>query len=381
MAGIYIHIPFCKTPCNYCNFHFSTSLNMKNDYVNALITEMEIQNIYLGLEKIDTIYFGGGTPSLLEKQDLEKIFLALNNNFNISKDKDIEITLEANPDDITKEKLSIWKNIGINRLSIGTQSFIDRDLKFMQRAHNAKQAKKSIILSAKNGFKNISIDLIYGIPNLTDKEWLQNLKIANDLPIQHLSCYALTVEKNTILFHQIKKGKIVAPKDENASKQFEILMDFAKNNDFEHYEISNFCKSNFISKHNSSYWQGKKYLGLGASAHSFNGFSRQWNIANNKKYIDGLNKGILNFEIENLSETDRLNEYIMTGLRTKWGIDLSYVETNYKKKKELMNKIGNQNPSFFEWEIKRTLQGTAFIYKLSDIGKQFADRIASDLFF
>lgn len=379
MAGIYIHIPFCKTPCNYCNFHFSTSLNMKEDYVKALVKEMEIQSIYLGLDKIETVYFGGGTPSLLEEKDLKLIFEALNKNFNIP--KNIEITLEANPDDISAEKLLLWKQFGINRLSIGTQSFIERDLKFMQRAHSVKQAKDSIILAKKYGFDNITIDLIYGIPNLTNNEWLQNLETANSLNIQHLSCYALTVEKDTILYHQIRKGKVATPKDEKASEQFDILMKFAKENNFEHYEISNFCKQGFISKHNSSYWQGKKYLGLGASAHSYNGFSRQWNIANNKKYIDSLENGKLNFEIENLSENDRLNEYIMTGLRTKWGIDLSYVETNFKKKKELMNKIGAQNPNFFEWEIKRTKDGTAFIYKLSDIGKQFADRIASDLFF
>ena len=379
MAGIYIHIPFCKTPCNYCNFHFSTSLNMKNEYINALLKEIELQSIYLGLEKVETIYFGGGTPSLLEEKDLGVIFETLYKTFIFS--DNVEITLEANPDDISSDTLKTWKKAGINRLSIGTQSFIERDLKFMQRAHTVKQAKESINLAAKYGFNNITIDLIYGTPKLTNAEWQENLEFANNLPIQHLSCYALTVEENTILYHQIRKGKTIAPKDRKASEQFDILMEFAKNNNFEHYETSNFCKPNYISKHNASYWQGKKYLGLGASAHSFNGFTRQWNIANNKKYIESLNENKIPFELENLSETDRLNEYIMTGLRTKWGIDLNYVETNFKKKKELMNKIGNEETSFFEWKIKRNEQGVSFIYTLSNKGKHFADRIASNLFF
>lgn len=379
MSGIYIHIPFCKTPCNYCNFHFSTSLNMKDEFIDALISEIKMQNIYLGLEKIDTIYFGGGTPSLLEKTDLEKIFNAIQKNYSL--EKDIEITLEANPDDISKEKLKIWKQFGINRLSIGTQSFLEKDLLFMKRAHNSEQAKKSILLASEFGFDNITIDLIYGTPNLSNDEWLSNLKMAIDLPIQHLSCYALTVEEDTILYHQIRKGKSIAPKDQVASEQFDNLMQFAKENNFEHYEISNFCKPGFISKHNSSYWQNKKYIGFGPSAHSFNGISRQWNIANNKKYIDSLKNNILPFELENLNETERLNEYIMTGLRTKWGIDIAFVDSQFNKKKELMNKLGNEDQSMFDWEIKKTAKSIAFVYRLSDKGKHFADRIASNLFF
>lgn len=379
MPGIYIHIPFCKQQCNYCNFHFSTSLNMKEDYVNALLKEIKMQDIYLGLETVNTIYFGGGTPSLLNEEDLSRIFEALYKNYTIS--KDAEITLEANPDDINKEQLQTWKKVGINRLSIGTQSFRDSDLEFMKRAHNADEAKNSILLAAENGFDNLTIDLIYGVPGLSNEDWIKNLKTALSLPIQHLSCYALTVEKDTILYHQIRKGQTVAPVDENASEQFDILMQFAKENGFEHYEISNFSKEGFVSKHNSSYWQNEKYLGLGASAHSFNGISRQWNIANNKKYIDSLNENKISFEIENLSETDRLNEYIMTGLRTKWGVDLAYVDLNFGKKKELMNKIGAEDPSMFEWRIRRTEKGTSFIYNLSNKGKHYADGIASRLFF
>ena len=378
MAGIYIHIPFCKTPCNYCNFHFSTSLAMKEDYVNALVKEIKLQSIYLGLEKVNTVYFGGGTPSLLEKKDLELIFKALKDNFDIQ--KDVEITFEANPDDISKEKLNTWQKAGINRLSIGTQSFIERDLRFMKRAHTAEEAKNSIILAA-DFFDNITIDLIYGVPNLTNFEWKANLQTALELPIQHLSCYALTVEEDTILYHEIRKGKTIAPVDKNASEHFDILMNFAKKNDFDHYEISNFCKPGFISKHNSSYWKNEKYLGLGAAAHSYNGISRTWNVANNKKYINALNENKIPQEIEILSETEKLNEYIMTGLRTKWGVDLGYVDLHFDKKKELMNKIGKEDPTMFEWQIKRTTKGTAFIYNLSDKGKHFADRIASNLFF
>lgn len=379
MAGIYIHIPFCKTACNYCNFHFSTSLTMKEDFVNALLTEVKLQSIYLGLEKIETIYFGGGTPSLLEANDLTRILEAVHANFQIV--KDVEITLEANPDDINIEKLKDWKTSGINRLSIGTQSFIERDLQFMKRAHTAKEAKNSILLAAEYGFDDISIDLIYGVPNLSDEEWISNVKTAFELPIQHLSCYALTVEEDTILYHDIRKGKTAAPIDENASRHFDIIMQMAKENAFEHYEISNFGKQGYISKHNTSYWQNKPYLGLGPSAHSFNVVSRQWNIANNKKYIESLKEGNLAFEKEVLTETEKLNEYIMTGLRTKWGIDLGYVDLHFNKKKELMSKIGNEDQSMFEWKIKRTEKGTAFIYTLSDKGKHFADRIASHLFF
>lgn len=379
MAGIYIHIPFCKSPCNYCNFHFSTSLAQKNDFVEALLTEIKLQNIYLGLETVDTIYFGGGTPSLLEADDLEKIFTSLYKEFNIS--ETAEITFEANPDDITKEKLQVWKQNGINRLSIGTQSFIERDLQFMKRAHTAEEAKKSITLAAESGFENITIDLIYGVPNQTEMDWLSNLSTAMSLPIQHLSCYALTVEEDTILYHDIRKGKTPAPVDENASSHYDILMAFALENGMEHYEISNFCKPGFESKHNASYWQNKTYLGLGPSAHSFKRISRQWNVANNKKYIDSLKENKLAFEEETLSKTDQLNEYIMTGLRTKWGIDLSYIETQFGKKKEVMNKIGAEDQTMFEWEIKRSENGTAFIYKLSNKGRHFADGIASNLFF
>lgn len=379
MAGIYIHVPFCKTPCNYCNFHFSTSLAQKNDFVEALLTEIKLRNIYLGLETIETIYFGGGTPSLLNEQDLTQIFEALYREYTIS--KTAEITLEANPDDINKEKLQVWKKLGINRLSIGTQSFIARDLLFMKRAHTAEEAKKSILLAAENGFDNITIDLIYGVPNQSEMDWLSNLATAISLPIQHLSCYALTVEEGTMLFHEIRKGKSSAPIDANASAFYDILMAFALENGMDHYEISNFCKPGFESKHNTSYWQSTPYLGLGPSAHSFKTISRQWNVANNKKYIDALKEGRLDYEEEILSKTDQLNEYIMIGLRTKHGIDLGYVDLHFDKKRELMLKIGNEDQSMFEWEIKRSEKGTAFIYRLSNQGKHFADRIASNLFF
>ena len=234
----------------------------------------------------------------------------------------------------------------------------------------------SFLKSPASSFKVVTF-----VPNQSEMDWLSNLSTAMDLPIQHLSCYALTVEEDTILFHDIRKGKTAAPIDENASTHFDILMAFAAENGIEHYEISNFCKPGFESKHNTSYWQNKAYIGLGPSAHSFNKISRQWNIANNKKYIDALNENKLLFEEETLTKTERLNEYIMTGLRTKWGIDLSYIDEVFDKKKELMNKIGNEDQSLFEWEIKRSKKGTAFIYKLSNKGMHFADRIASNLFF
>lgn len=379
MAGIYVHIPFCKAPCNYRNFYFSTSLNQKDAYIKALLKEIEMQSIYLGLTTIDSIYFGGGTPSLLSKKDGQDIFDALHKNFSIN--SSAEITLEANPDDISKEKLQEWKNWGVNRLSIGVQSFFDADLRYMKRLHTAKEAKDSILQASESGFDNISIDLIYGTPGLSFENWQKNVFTASQLPVQHLSCYALTVEKDTILFHDIRKGKSPAPIDENASQQFDYLMQFATQNGFQHYEISNFCKEGFIAKHNSSYWQNESYLGLGASAHSYNKVSRQWNVSNLKKYIDSLAENKIPFEKENLSPTDQLNEYIMTGLRTQWGIDLGYVDLHFNRKKELMQKISMQNTNFFEWEIKRTPKGTAFVYKLSPQGKHFADRIASDLFF
>src|ERR1022692_1871049 len=283
MAGIYLHIPFCRQACNYCNFHFSTSLLYKNDFVPALLRETVIQKEYLGKEALETVYFGGGTPSLLHVDDLKKIMETLHSTFKI--DYQAEITLEANPDDISTEKLKEWKALGINRLSIGIQSFFEEDLVWMNRAHNAQQAINSIKYAQGEGFSNITIDLIYGTPTLSNKHWKKNLEQAVGLDIPHLSCYALTVEPKTPLHKLIGQKKVADINADEQADQFLMLMDFLNAAGYEHYEISNFAKPGKKSRHNSSYWQGKKYLGLGPSAHSYNGIERRWNIANNNLYI------------------------------------------------------------------------------------------------
>lgn len=320
MAGIYIHIPFCRQACHYCNFHFTTSMRYKDDLVHALAKETELQKNYLVGEAVKTIYFGGGTPSLLEIEDLKLIIEKIRNTFLVQSGG--EITLEANPDDITEEKLLQWKEAGINRLSIGIQSFFDEDLQWMNRAHTAEQAINSLKLVT-NHFSNITIDLIYGIPGLSDEKWKQNVDTAVAIKIPHLSCYALTVEKKTPLDKMIREERKENMDPDKQSEQFLLLMHWMENAGYEHYEISNFAKPGLQSQHNSSYWQGKKYLGIGPSAHSFNGNSRQWNISNNQQYIDSIQKGIIPYQREELTEIQKLNEYIMTSLRTKEGLDLA----------------------------------------------------------
>jgi oxygen-independent coproporphyrinogen-3 oxidase len=329
VSGIYIHVPFCRQTCHYCNFHFTTSLHYKNDLVHALVKEIELQKKYLGDEAIETIYFGGGTPSLLNIEDVKLLINKIRGIFILL--KYAEITLEANPDDITEEKLIAWKEAGINRLSIGIQSFFDEDLKWMNRAHTAQQAIENLHL-VKKYFDNITIDLIYGIPGLTNEKWKQNTDIAVGLNIPHLSCYALTVEKRTPLDKLIREHKKENINPDKQSEQFLLLMQWLEEAGYEHYEISNFSKPGYRSQHNSSYWQGKKYLGIGPSAHSFDGKSRQWNISNNQKYIESIEKGNLPFEKEILTDTQKLNEYIMTSLRTMEGLDLEKISeaTNNK---------------------------------------------------
>ncbi len=372
MAGIYIHIPFCRKACHYCNFHFSVSQNLLPQMIDAICHEAELRNDYIN-ENISTIYFGGGTPSLCAMDDVRCMICKMRSLFNV--DKDAEITLEANPDDITEEKLSAWKKAGINRLSIGVQSFFDEDLLWMNRAHNAAQAYKSIELATQFGFENISIDLIYGTPFLTDEYWLANLKTARKLNVPHLSCYALTVEQNTALEKMIVLNKKENINAEKQAQQFEILMQWATQNDYDHYEISNFAKASFRSKHNSSYWQAKPYLGLGPSAHSYNGISRQWNISNNILYVESINKNIVPFEIEMLSSTQKTNEYIMTSLRTMEGIKLNDLEEICGEKIALKivsdaQKYIHQN--FMEWQNDSLM--------LTQKGKLFADGIAANLF-
>lgn len=372
MAGIYIHIPFCRKACHYCNFHFSTSTALQSDFVEALIAEIELQKSYLN-EHVSTIYFGGGTPSILPADDLNSILQKLRETFII--DDDAEITLEANPDDITDHKLSAWKSLGINRLSIGIQSFFEEDLKWMNRAHNAEQALNCISLAQAHGFYNLTIDLIYGTPTLTNEHWERNIERAIALNIPHLSCYALTVEPKTALEKLIEKKQLENVDHDKQAVHFDLLMRLTSDAGYEHYEISNFAKPGFRSKHNSSYWQGKSYLGLGPSAHSFNGKSRQWNISNNALYIKQLQRGILPYEKEELSTNDQFNEYIMTSLRTMEGLSIDKVKETFGKK--------NAEGLLFSAKkhlINETLILTGDQLRLTKTGKFLADGIAADLF-
>lgn len=369
MAGIYIHIPFCKQACHYCNFHFTTSLRYKNELIAALLKETEIQSSYLEAEKIETIYFGGGTPSLLEIDDLSLLTDKIENIFSVS--ENAEITLEANPDDITEEKLAGWKETGINRLSIGIQSFFDEDLRWMNRAHSAEQAVKSLQLAIKE-FNNITIDLIYGHPLLTNEKWKQNVEMAIEFNVPHLSCYALTVEPKTLLYKMIRGHKAEDVNPDKQAEQFLLLMEWLEKARYEHYEISNFSKPGFRSRHNSSYWQGKKYLGLGPSAHSFNGTSRQWNVADNFRYINSIDEGILFFEKEELTGTQQSNEYIMTSLRTSEGLDLGKLE------EVAGNKLRTASQKYINSGLMKEQNNRLILTKE---GRLLADGITAALFF
>ncbi len=374
MAGIYIHIPFCRKACHYCNFHFSTSLKGKNDFTKALLKEILLQKNYLQGEVIETIYLGGGTPSLLEKDELLKISGELQQHFNIQ--AEVEFTLEANPDDINTKTLRDWKAAGINRLSIGIQSFFEEDLQWMNRAHNAQQAQHCIVLAQEAGFTNLSADFIYGGPTLTDEHWEQNIAMALGLGVPHLSCYALTVESGTALQKMIALHKKEDVDTEKQARHFLSLMDWLQAAGFEHYEISNFAKPGFRSRHNSSYWGRKKYLGLGPSAHSYNQHARQWNIANNALYVQSLLQDRIPFEDETLTQVQQLNEYIMTSLRTIEGLNLDHIENSFGRHTSIIlyeaagKFIKTGRLSFNEKFLQLTREG-----------KLFADGIAADLFF
>lgn len=400
MAGIYLHIPFCRQACHYCNFHFSTSLNRKNDFVRALLKEMELQKQYIEGETVETLYFGGGTPSLLDPDELDQIMEGLHAYFTIA--PGAEITLEANPDDIAiatssapsadrsfftaSPKLRSWRQAGINRLSIGVQSFFDEDLRWMNRAHGAGQALASLQLAQEQGYDNISVDLIYGGPTLPDDRWQQNVEQALRLGIPHLSCYALTVEPRTALDKMIRGKKLTAVDPDAQARQFLLLLDWLEAAGYEQYEISNFALPGRRSRHNSSYWQGLTYLGLGPSAHAYNGSSRQWNVANNSRYIDSLLAGQLNFEKEELSPKSQLNEYIMISLRTREGCDLQQVALRFGESaaRDLRTKAERyiqeaKMEEMNEGEMKEGAAGSRLV--LTREGKLLADGIASDLFF
>lgn len=372
MAGIYIHIPFCKQACYYCDFHFSTSLKKKDELIRCLIKEIELRKDELKGKIIETIYFGGGTPSLLSQKEIDLIIQSVCDNHEVSESP--EITLEANPDDLSKDVIKELAGSKVNRLSIGIQSFYERDLKLMNRAHNSKEASDCLEVATEY-FENISIDLIYGIPGLSNQEWKENIRQALSFGIPHISSYALTVEPKTALDSFISKGIIEDVDDEQAQAQFHILLDELDKEGFIHYELSNFGKEGFFSKNNSAYWQGKPYLGIGPSAHSFDGKGRAWNVRNNSKYIKSLEENKLPIEREILTKVDRYNEYIMTGLRTMWGVDLERVKSEFGTKMYvylLLHSEKHREGDLLYIEDSKL--------KTTQKGKFLSDGIASDLF-
>ncbi len=390
MSGIYIHIPFCKQACHYCDFHFSTSMKKKDEMVLALAKEIRMRKKKFENETIETIYFGGGTPSILQISDLRFLIDEVYKNFTVAENP--EITLEANPDDLislsvraqSRTIFEDYKSIGINRLSIGIQSFFEEDLTMMNRAHNSAEAKKCLEEATKY-FDNISIDLIYGIPDssqngkqakqMSNEKWKQNIETALSFGVPHISSYALTVEPKTALHKLIQTGKIAQPKDEVAEEHFQILVEMLEKNGFIHYELSNFGKENYFSKNNSAYWLGKKYLGIGPSAHSYDGISRSWNISNNTIYLKSLNENKLPCETEILSKADRYNEYIMTGLRTIWGVSLDRIENEFGT--TYLEYLTNQAQKFLEDNLLSIEEN---VLKATKKGKFLTDGMASDLF-
>jgi len=372
MAGIYIHIPFCKQACHYCDFHFSTSFAYKKELLQALHQEIGLQKDYLDGENIETIYLGGGTPSVLEASEIDFLLEKVFTNFSVS--AGAEITLEANPDDLNPQKILALKQTPINRFSIGVQSFFEEDLLWMNRAHNSEEAFSAIKEAQDAGFYNITIDLIYGYPLLSNAKWQHNLEQFFQLRIPHLSAYAMTVEPQTALAAFIRKKKQPEMNEEQSAQQFEFLMEEAEKHGFEHYEISNFCLPSWHSRHNSNYWNGVKYLGIGPSAHSFNGETRQWNVANNQQYITALSQNRTSFTRENLSKQDRVNEYIMTALRTSKGLDLNRADELSAGVSKEISTAANQ------FLIKNWLIKTNQLLTLTRTGKLYADLIAAELF-
>ncbi len=371
MAGLYIHIPFCKQACHYCDFHFSTQLDVRQRLSLAIAKELSLQATYVGGELIETIYFGGGTPSLLSSLELEVIINSIHTHFTLA--DSVEITLEANPDDLSKEKLVELKQLTINRLSIGIQSFQDATLQFFNRAHNSKQAMACIPTAREVGFDNLSIDLIYGVPEQNPDRWKKDLDQVMEFNPPHISAYSLTIEDKTTFGNWLKKGKIQGVDENESAADFELLLGVLTSSGFDHYEISNFCKPGLHSRHNSSYWKQKKYLGVGPSAHSYNGYSRQSNISNNHLYIKSIEEGVVPFEEEVLTRENKINEYIFTTLRTQWGCDLSYLATSYDYHLQQSSVLRN----LVDKDLV-VLNNTTV--SLTRKGKLFADQIAADLF-
>ncbi|WDF69141.1 radical SAM family heme chaperone HemW [Sphingobacterium oryzagri] len=371
---IYFHIPFCKQACHYCDFHFSTSLKHKDDMLQALGMELDQRKSYLTANKVASIYFGGGTPSLLEAADIDRLIDRVASHFEIA--PDAEITLEANPDDLNKTKVKALCGTAINRFSIGIQSFYEEDLRWMNRAHNADEAESAIKRVQDAGFENITADLIYGYPLLSDEKWRSNIQKLLDFAIPHISSYAMTVEHKTALAHFIKQGKTVPMDEAQSAAQMSMLIEMLVSAGFDHYEISNFAKQGQYAKHNTNYWRGVHYLGIGPSAHSFNGVSRSWNVANNAQYIRGIYANEAMRETEQLSNEDRINEYIMTALRTMWGIDLHKVAQDFDNATVSYLKTAAQ--PFIE-RNQLTIVDDQHL-RLTSSGKLLADHIASELF-
>ncbi|WP_118193267.1 radical SAM family heme chaperone HemW [Albibacterium indicum] len=373
MAGIYIHIPFCKQACHYCDFHFSTSMRHKDDMVSAILQEIELRKNYLENTPIKSIYFGGGTPSLLSSQEINRIIDMIYHTQQV--ENTIEITLEANPDDLTAEKVKDLRGTPVNRFSIGVQSFYEEDLRWMNRAHNAQEAESSIKRAQDAGFTNITCDLIYGYPLLSDTKWINNIDRMAEFEVPHLSAYSMTVEPQTALGAFIRKGTQQPMNEGQSADQFILLMQKMGENGYEQYEISNFARNQQYSKHNTSYWQGVPYIGIGPSAHSFNGRERQWNVANNMKYLQALADKQIPAEKEILRESDKFNEYIMTSLRTKWGVDYAYLEKTFDS--DFLLEMRKPLDMYID---KGKIENKEGHYVLTEQGKLIADQIASDLF-
>lgn len=373
MAGIYVHIPFCRKACHYCNFHFSTSFKIKDQVLAALVREVGMRSGYLEGVKVETIYLGGGTPSVLTEKELNLILSEIYRHHVVA--DEVEITLEANPDDIDAQMLVAWRTAGINRLSIGVQGFQEDMLIKWNRSHQAAQGMASLLLAKEKGFDNISADLIYGDPILIDASWIDNVETLIRLDIPHISSYALTVETNTALHHQIEKGKVQPMDDEQSLRQYRLLQELLLANGYDQYEISNFSKPGYVSRHNASYWSGAPYLGIGPSAHSYNRLSRQWNVSNNPKYVHAIESNLIPCEIESLTPEKRYNELVMTGLRTADGIDTIRIHA-----------LGETFVSFLHIQIKKYMdEGKIKLlenryYVLSRDQYFFADGIAADLF-
>lgn len=381
MPGLYVHIPYCKQACHYCNFHFSTTLHHREGMIKAIVEELKLRRAEVPDRPLRSIYLGGGTPSLLTEQELGQIFRQIQDLFELA--DDAEITLEANPDDLSQDKIKQLWDSPVNRLSIGIQSFSETDLRFMNRAHNAIEARACIEYAQDAGFENLSIDLIYGTPTTSDEQWAHNIEIALDYDIPHLSCYALTVEPRTALAKFIQKGKVKDVDEEQTARQFEYLIAALRAQGYEHYEISNFAKPGWRARHNSSYWMGNPYLGVGPAAHSYDGYrTRRWNVAHNARYMSGIELWCNTpqqippdlIELEELTDDQYYNEYAMTSLRTSWGLDL-----------EVVRNMGAQYAKHFLKNAQAFLDAGHLlqdgnVFRLTGDGKLLADRIAMEVF-